>query len=70
MFHLCHNHQYYYQIQDTIAITKAHECDFIEWTPKSTKVETISFDEILWQEKVFLKLSDFYHEYVLPCILY
>ena len=53
-----------------MATTNAHECDFIEWTPKTTKVETISFDEILWQEKVFLKLSNFYHKYVLPCILY
>ena len=53
-----------------MATTKAHECGFIEWTPKSTKVETISFDEILWQEKVFLKLSVFHHEYVLPSILY
>ena len=53
-----------------MAITNAHACDSIVWTPKSMKVETILFDETLWQEKMFPKLSHFYHEHVLPCILY
>ena len=29
------DHLYYYQIQGTMAITGAVECDFIVWTPKS-----------------------------------
>ena len=70
LFHLKRNHQYYHQVQGTMAITNAHACDFVVWTPKSMKVETILFDRTLWQETMFPKLSDFYHEYVLPCILY
>ena len=43
------NHQYYYQIWGTLAITKAHACDFIVWAHKSMKLETVLFDKILWQ---------------------
>ena len=35
-----------------MAITNAHACDFIVWTPKSMKVETILFDETLRQKNV------------------
>ena len=49
-----------------MAITNAHACSFVVWTPKSMKVETILFDRTLWQETMFPKLSDF----ILPCILY
>lgn len=52
MFYLSRNHQYYYQIQGTMAITNAHACDFIVWTSKSMKVETILFDKTLWQKNV------------------
>ena len=69
-FYLSRNHQYYYQIQGTMAITKAHACDFVVWTPKSMKVETVLFDKTLWQDIMLPKLSHFYHEYILPCILY
>ena len=70
LFQLKRNHQYYHQIQGTMAITNAHACDFVVWTPKSMKVETILFDKILWLETMLPKLNDFYHDYILPCILY
>ena len=69
-FHLSRNHQCYYQIQGTMAITNAHACDFVVWTPKTMKVETVLFDKTLWQDVMLPKLSHFYHEYILPCILY
>ena len=46
--HLKRNHIYHYQVQGTMAITNASECDFIVWTPKSMKVEKILFVEALW----------------------
>ena len=70
LFCLRRNHQYYYQIQGTMAITNAHACDFVVWTPKSMRVETILFDKTLWQETMLPKLSDFYCEYILPRISY
>ena len=53
-----------------MAITNAHACDFVVWTLKSMKVEIVLFDKTLWEDVMLPKLSHFYHEYVLPCILY
>ena len=44
LLHLKKMHSYYYQIQGTMGITGAAECDFIVWTTISMKVETISFE--------------------------
>lgn len=69
ILHLKRNHVYYYQVQGTMAITNATECDFIVWTPKSMKVEKM-FDETLWLSEMQPKLIDFYYKYMLPCIVY
>lgn len=42
------NHNYYYQIQGVMGITKRQWCDFVIWTPKGISVERIPFDPILW----------------------
>ena len=68
--HLKRNHIYHYQVQRTMAITNATECDFIVWTPKSMKVEKILFDEALWLNEMLPKLRDFYYKYMLPLIVY
>ena len=44
LLHLKKTHSYYYQIQGTMGITGAAECDFMVWTTISVKVETISFE--------------------------
>ena len=64
------NHLYYYQIQGTMGITGAAECDFVVWTPHSMNIETIPFDKNLWEKTMLPQLHDFYNQYMLPYILY
>jgi len=68
--HLKQDHVYYYQVQGSMAITGARECDFVVWTPKSMEVETIFYDAALWENTMLPQLQDFYYKYMLPCILY
>ena len=70
MLHLKKDHLYYYQIQGTMAIVGAVECDFIVWTSKSIKKETIPFNKVLWESNMLPALSDFYYKYMLPYIVY
>lgn len=62
---LKHSHQYYYQVQGVLAITKRSWCDFVVWTPKGISVERIQFDPSFWQAMV-PKLDSFYHDAILP----
>ena len=68
--HLKLDHLYYYQIQGTMGITSAVECDFVVWTPHSMNIETIPFDENLWEKTMLPQLREFYNQYMLPYILY
>lgn len=68
--HLKEDHPYYYQIQGTMGITSATECDFVVWTLKSMTVQTIPFDKDLWEKTMLPQLSNFYNQYMLPYILY
>ena len=70
MLHLKKDHLYYYQIQGTMAIVGAVECDFTVWTSKSIKKETILFNKVLWENNMLPTLSDFYYKYMLPYIVY
>ena len=63
-------HVYYYQVQGSMVITGAKECNFVIWTPKSMKVETILYDGALWENTMLPQLQDFYYKYMLPYILY
>ena len=68
--HLKLDHLYYYQIQGTMGITGAAECDFVEWTPQSINIETIPFDKKLWKTTMLPRLHEFYNQYMIPYILY
>ena len=59
------NHNYYYQVQGTLAITKRQWCDFVIWTPKGMSVERITADSQFW-ESAKLKIVAFYKKAVLP----
>ena len=51
-------HDYFYQVQGTMAITRRSWCDFVVWSPKGMPVERIKFEEDLWAETK-PKLLDF-----------
>ena len=70
LLHLKKTHLYYYQIQGTMAITGATECDFIVWTPVSMEVENVAFDKALWEDVMLPKLHEFYYKYMLPFVVY
>jgi hypothetical protein len=63
-------HDYYFQIQGQMAVTKIHVCDFIIWTPNDITVEAITFNEKFWIEKCYPYLKKFYFDLVLPEIIY
>lgn len=58
-------HNYYYQVQGTLAITKRYWCDFVVWSPKGMTVERINADSRFW-ETIKNKLVDFYKQAILP----
>ena len=43
-------HDYFYQVQRTMAIMGRSWCDFVVWLPKGISVERIPFDNKLWAE--------------------
>lgn len=59
------NHNYYYQIQGVMAITRRKWCDFVIWTPKGTSIERIQANHKFWLEMV-PKLDSFWNKAVLP----
>ena len=58
-------HDYFYQVQGTMAITGRSWCDFVVWLPQGMSVERIHFEEDLWAETK-PKLLDFYQRALLP----
>ena len=63
------NHNYYYQIQGSMAILRVKYCDFVVWTLKDMSIERITFDEQLWNAVMLPRLEKFYFSYLLPEIL-
>ena len=63
------NHHYYSQIQGQLAITGRKWCDFVIYTDKGLTVETISFNESFWKDKLLPALSSFYKSCVAPEIV-
>ncbi len=59
------NHNYYYQVQGTMGITKREWCNFVVWTPKGLSIERIAFDRQLW-ESMTQKLEKFFDSAILP----
>ena len=59
------NHNYFYQVQGQLHITRREICYFVTWTPQGIAVEKIYRDDKFW-EKMFPKLKHFYATAVLP----
>ena len=59
-------HNYYYQIQGQLHVTRKHWCDFVVWTPKGISIERIQRDDDFWCKKMELKLVRFYMKCLLP----
>ena len=58
-------HNYFYQVQGQLAITRRPWCDFVVWTPKGMLVERIRFDPKFWED-IKSKLVRFHREAILP----
>lgn len=58
-------HNYFYQIQGVMAITKRKWCDFVVWTPKGISIERIKADSSFW-ERIVPKLDAFWNTAILP----
>ena len=58
-------HDYFYQVQGTMAITRRSWYDFVVWSPKGMSVERIRFEVDLWAETK-PKLLNFYRKALLP----
>ena len=58
-------HDYFYQVQGTIAITGLAWCDFVVWTPQGISVERIAADKHFWEGLKDILLL-FYHKALLP----
>ena len=59
------SHDYFYQVQGAMAITKRSWCDFIVWTPNGMTVERIVFDDSFWEQSK-AKIAAFYSTAILP----
>ena len=58
-------HDYYFQIQGTLAVTRRKWCDFVVWTLNSIAVQRVTADESFW-EKHKTTLEHFYWNAILP----
>lgn len=58
-------HNYYYQVQGVMGVTRRYWCDFVVWTPKGISIERIKFDSSLW-EAMQPKLDWFFEQALLP----
>lgn len=53
-------HDYYFQIQGNLHISKREYCLFIFWTPLGFSIQKILRDDDFWRTRMVAKLSDFY----------
>ncbi|CAG9762672.1 unnamed protein product [Ceutorhynchus assimilis] len=63
------NHNYFYQIQGQLHITKRKYCNFLVWTPLGFLVQKIERDDLFWEEKMEPLLKQFYFKCLLPEII-
>lgn len=63
------NHNFYYQIQGQLRVTRRQFCYFTLWTPKGIKIAKVDRDDEFWKEKMFPKLQRFYKDCLLPEII-
>jgi len=57
-------HAYYHQIQGNLWLTGRRQCDLIVWTPKSTVVVRVNYDQ-QYELKYLSLLHQFYHDHFL-----
>ncbi|XP_050679072.1 uncharacterized protein LOC126975299 [Leptidea sinapis] len=62
------NHQWYYQVQGQLHVTKRLKCLFAVWSNENSplKTEYIDRDDEFWNEKMKDKLTSFYIDCLLP----
>ena len=63
------SHPYYSQIQGQLAITERKWCDFVIYTLKGISVETVTYDERFWKDRLLPTLVGFYENCVAPEIV-
>jgi len=67
--HLKENHQYFYQVQAQLYVTRLPWCDFVVWTPnKEIHVERIYYNQS-FIEQAIAKARTFYFDVFLPSIV-
>lgn len=59
-------HNFFYQVQGQLHVTKRRYCQFTLWTPKGLKVERIERDDEFWNVNMKDKLERFYMDCLLP----
>ncbi|XP_045764081.1 uncharacterized protein LOC123866492 [Maniola jurtina] len=62
------NHNYYYQVQGQLHITRRKLCYFLLWSPKGFIYEKIERDEEFWKN-IEPKLEKFFFECLLPEVI-
>ena len=69
-YELKRRHNYYYQVQGQLHITRRSWCDFVLWTPSATVdslfVERIYYDDTFWSNTMYPRLYRFYMGSMLP----
>lgn len=63
---LLKNHNYYYQVQGQLHVTRRKKCYFIVWTPKGMEYELIRRDDNFWAVECHEQLKNFYMNCLLP----
>lgn len=59
-------HNYFYQIQGQLHVTKRKFCYFVLWTPTGIRWEKVTRDDEFWESKMIQKLKMFYYDCLLP----
>ena len=67
--HLKESSVYYSQVQGQMGIGARPWCDFVVYTKKGLSVERIPFNRSYWNNKLLLKLKEFYDCCILPEIV-
>lgn len=59
-------HNFFYQIQGQLQVTKRQTCIFALWTPHGLKSVNVERDTYFWRNEMFPKLKKFYMNCILP----
>lgn len=59
-------HNYYYQVQGQLHITKRPTCYFFVWSVHGIGLDVIKRDDKFWEKNMIPKLSSFYKKCMLP----